>query len=283
LPSSLGARALLALAVALAVSLAAGSASAQREQDSSFHSAALAGTLHYEVYLPADYDTSGLSYPVVYFLHGLPAPSDGYRSAGFVQNALDRLGKPAILVVPQGARSGDSDPEYLDRGPGRRWETAIALELKHVIDTRYRTIASRGGRAIIGVSAGGYGAMHIGLQYLSAFAVVESWSGYFHPTDPTGTIPLDLGSQALNAAADVHRQTKRVLAQLHALPTLIAFYVGRSDTRFAGENEVLNQELTRLRVPHVFRIYPGGHTQALWAQYAPAWLGLALSHLLAPR
>jgi putative tributyrin esterase len=277
------ARALLALAVVLAVALAAGSASAQRETDAAFHSAALDGTLHYEVYLPADYDTSGLHYPVVYFLHGLPATSDGYRNAGFVQLALDELATPAILVVPQGARAGDADPEYLDRGPGRRWETAIAVELRQVIDKRYRTIASRDGRAMIGLSAGGYGAMHIGLQYLSEFSVVQSWSGYFHPTDPTGTIALDLGSQALNEAANVHHETKRVLAQLHRLPTLIAFYVGTSDTRFAAENEVLNQELTRLGVPHVFRMYPGGHTQALWSRYAASWLGLALSHLSAPR
>ena len=28
------------------------------------------------------------------------------------------------------------------------------------------------------------------------FSVIESWSGYFHPTDPTGTKPLDRGPQA---------------------------------------------------------------------------------------
>ena len=36
-----------------------------------------AGALHYEVYLPADYATSGLRYPVLYFLHGLPAGPGG--------------------------------------------------------------------------------------------------------------------------------------------------------------------------------------------------------------
>jgi len=281
LPSSLFARALLVAVAAAAV--ATGSASASREQDSSFHSAALSGALHYEVYLPADYQTSGLRYPVVYFLHGLPAPSDGYRTAGFVQTALDSLRTTAILVVPQGARAGDSDPEYLDRGPGRRWETAIARELPRVIDARYRTIAARRGRALLGVSAGGYGAMHIGLEHLDEFAAVESWSGYFHPTDPTGPTALDLGSKRDNDAANVHRQTTHVLAQLRSFHTLLAFYVGRSDTRFAAENEVLNRELTALHAPHVFRLYPGGHDQALWARYAPAWLSLALGRLARPQ
>ena len=120
-----------------------------------------------------------------------------------MQNALDGLGPQAILVVPQGARGGDTDPEYLDRGPGRKWATAIARELPRVIDARYRTIASRQGRALIGLSAGGYGAMHLALDHLAAFSVVESWSGYFHPTDPTGPQGLDLGSPG-QRPANVH-------------------------------------------------------------------------------
>src|SRR6478609_5275155 len=139
-------------ALVLVIAVVARPASAQRTWDAGFHSTALAGTLHFEVVLPVDYATSGRRYPVVYFLHGLPAKSEDYRGLGFVQNALDGLGPKAILVVPQGARGGDSDPEYLDQGPGRRWATAIAAELPRVIDARYRTIASRQGRALIGLS-----------------------------------------------------------------------------------------------------------------------------------
>ena len=235
------------------------------------------------MYLPPGYATSGLHYPVVYFLHGLPAGPLDYRSVGFVENALDGLRRQAILVAPPGARAGDSDPEYLDRGPQRRWETAIAQELPRIVDARFRTIASRRGRALIGLSAGGYGAMHLALAHLGEFSVVESWSGYFHPTDPTGTKPLDLGSASDNDRADVHRQTTRVLAQLHTLPTLIAFYVGTRDARFAAENEQLNQELTRAGIEHIFRLYRGGHDQSLWGRYAPEWLSLALAHLAPAR
>jgi S-formylglutathione hydrolase FrmB len=270
----LGVAALLLLFVSTAGASASG-----RTRDDAFHSVALGGALHFEVYLPPDYATSGARYPVVYFLHGLPAGPSAYQGVGFVEDALDRLDREAILVAPQGARPGDSDPEYLDRGPQRRWETAIAGELPRVVDARFRTIASRRGRALVGLSAGGYGAMHLALAHLREFSVVESWSGYFHPTDPTGTKALDLGSTRVNDAADVHRQTKRVLAQLEALPTLIAFYVGARDTRFAAENERLDRELTRARVRHVFRLYHGGHDQSLWGRHAPAWLALALTHL----
>ena len=74
-----------------------------------------------------------------------------------------------------------------------------------------------------------------------------------------------------------------MLARLRALPTLIAFYVGKRDSRFAAENELLNRELTREHVQHVFRLYEGGHDQALWGRHAPAWLALALAHLAPAR
>jgi enterochelin esterase-like enzyme len=125
--------------------------------------------------------------------------------------------------------------------------------------------------------------MHLALRHLADFSVVESWSGYFHPTDPTGTKPLSLGSADRDAKADVHEQLTAVRGQLRSLPTFIAFYVGRDDWRFAAENEQLNRELTAAGVPHVFRLYAGGHDQRLWQRYAPAWLALALAHLAPAR
>jgi enterochelin esterase-like enzyme len=275
--------ALLLLAGALIAVAAAGASPAARDMDASFKSKALGAALHFEVVLPPDYDTSGQRYPVIYFLHGLPSSDSAYKDTGFLERALDISPRTAILVAPQGARAGEPDPEYLDRGVGKRWETAIAQELVRVVDARYRTIPSRSGRALMGVSAGGYGAMHLGLEHLRDFSVVESWSGYFHPTDPTGARLLDLGSDDENTRANVHAQAQKNRTLLHALPTLVAFYVGRDDTRFVAENRQLNEELTRGGIPHIFRIYPGGHDHSLWQRYAPAWLRLALAHLATAR
>jgi enterochelin esterase-like enzyme len=149
----------------------------------------------------------------------------------------------------------------------------------------YRTIASRSGRALIGVSAGGYGAMHIAFAHLGEYGAVESWSGYFHPTDPTGNFPLDLGSPKRNAAANVHRQLTKLEGQLDRDPLYIAFYIGKSDsyTQFVSENEQFNQELSAAGIAHVFRLYSGGHSQTLWSGEATAWLRLALNHLASAR
>jgi len=191
--------ALLAAAIAAAagIALEVGSSSGWSlrgtvEQES-FDSKALDGRLQFAVYLPPGY-SSRRRYPVIYFLHGLPAAGGAFRAFGFVPSALEQSGLRAIVVAPQGARDGDSDPEYLDWGPGRNWESAIAEELPAYVDAHYRTIRGRAGRALIGLSAGGYGAFLLTLHHLPSFAVVESWSGYFHPTDPSGTKALRLGS-----------------------------------------------------------------------------------------
>lgn len=245
----------------------------------SFASVAIGARLHFEVYLPQGYAASTKRFPVLYVLHGLPSSPSAYASMRFVERALDAAGRPAIVVLPQGARSGETDPEYVDHGPGDQWATAIASELPRVVDAHFRTIRSRGGRALIGISAGGYGAMQLALHHLDEFSVVESWSGYFHPTDPTGTKTLDLGSAQRNTQADVHELLPSVTGKLKSTKTFIAFYVGRSDWRFFDENETLNQELSEDGIPHVFRAYPGGHDQALWQRYAAPWLELALVHL----
>jgi S-formylglutathione hydrolase FrmB len=247
-----------------------------RDVDEGIISVALKGRVHARVVLPAGYDDTTLRYPVVYFLHGLPAGSTSYRGNAWLVSALERA-RPAILVFPQGARDNDPDPEYLNWGIGREWETYVAEEVPRYIDAHFRTIRARTGRAIVGVSAGGYGATILGLHHLASFAVVESWSGYFHPTDPTGTQPLARGP-----AANAHTLIGELRASQMRQPTFFGFYVGRGDNRFRAENVQFDRELTAAGVKHVFEVYRGAHQASLWSAHAAAWLGLALAHLARP-
>lgn len=240
----------------------------------SFHSVALHGTVHALVFLPPGYPGAGMRYPVVYFLHGLPAGSSSYTGNKWLADSLQAVEKPAILVEPQGARSGDTDPEYLNWGKGRDWESYIASELVAYVDHHFQTIPSRRGRALVGLSAGGYGAVILGVHHLATFSAIESWSGYFHPTDPSGTVPLDRGPDA-----DAHVQIPALHAGLRRWPTYIGFYVGRGDTRFRAENVQFDRELSAAHVPHRFAIYPGSHTTSLWEAHAEPWLAQALAHL----
>lgn len=274
---------MLALAgLALAVEQSGGMGD-PRVQDVEIDSRALDGSIRAAIVLPADYATSGKRYPVITFLHGLPAAPFAYRGVGFLQRALDSLGGEAIVVAPQGARDGDDDPEYHDWGPGRNWETAIGVELRRYVDSHYRTIPNRRARAIVGLSAGGYGAMLVALHNLQAFGVVESWSGYFTPTDPSGTRTLDLGSREANRRASAHALVVALRADQRRRPTFVAFYVGRGDERFREENVLLHRELDAAGVKHTFQIVPGGHSAAVWQAHAPDWLRLALRQMTRAR
>jgi enterochelin esterase-like enzyme len=248
--------------------------------DGSFASTALKGTMHYSVYLPAGYATSTRRYPVIYFLHGLPATATTYRSIEQLAAAVEASGRPAIVIGVQGARAGDTDPEWRNWGPGRNWETATAKELVAVVDARYRTIASRAGRVLIGISAGGYGATLIALHNPGVYSVVESWSGYFHATTPDGTAALDLGSSDANDWANAHKLipvAKRFLTS-YSTRTYFAFYVGTDDALFREENVEFAAELRKAGLgAAVFRLYAGGHDWTLWSGHAVAWVGKALA------
>jgi S-formylglutathione hydrolase FrmB len=236
------------------------------------------------VYLPPAYATSGLTYPTVYFLHGLPGTSRTYIvHATHVAQLVESLPTGAILVFPQGARDSDRDSEYDDLGPGRNWERFIASELPVYVDSHFRTIRDRGARAIIGVSAGGYGAALVGLHHLATFSVVESWSGYFRPTDPTGTHVLDRGSPAANAETSAFTLVPSLAGAFTRKPSYLAFYVGGSDRHFVPDNVTFDQDLTAANVAHEFQVYPGGHSWELWDSHAGEWLGAAFAHLTAAR
>jgi enterochelin esterase-like enzyme len=285
-------RAITALAVAAAL-VAGGLALAVRSdgrssrpavQLRSYHSSALHGTEHIAVYLPRGYRTSGKRYPVIYFLHGLPGDGTAYHGPRLARLArsVDRTRRAAIVVGIQGARKGDSDPEWHDWGPGRNWETAAAVEVVHYVDRNYRTIADRSGRALIGLSAGGYGATIIGFHHPETYSVVEAWSGYFHPTTPSGNGPQDVGSERDNRLASAHTYARKALRIYAKHPTFLGFYVGDRDTRFHDENVQFDRELDHYRVPHVFAIYHGTHSGGFWDEHEDDWIVTALDHLSPP-
>ena len=232
-------------------------------------SISLGGQLPTLVYLPAAYDSSRRRYPVVYFLHGLPANPQSYTQTAFVAHALVPTHEQAIVVAPQGARDSDSDREYLDWSASEDWPRAISHDLTTCIDHRFRTIATRKGRALIGLSAGGYGAFNVGLRTLQTFGAVESWSGYFIGTDPSGNHVLKLSSPAAQQAATVP-DGPPLANEVARWPSLIAFYVGSSDDRFAHANQALDASLRRSGIGHVFHLYPGGDSGALWQAQAPS-------------
>ena len=85
---------------------------------------------------------------------------------------------PLIVVMPDAGR----DAEYTDWYQGGapilpRWETYHVGQLVPWVDKRFRTIAARRGRAIAGLSMGGFGALSYAGRHPATYAAVASFSG----------------------------------------------------------------------------------------------------------
>lgn len=149
-------------------------------QDRHVASKALGRTTTFRVYLPAGYARSQRRYPVLYLLHG--AFGDFKNWDTLTRLRRHAAGLPWIIVMPD---AGDSWYTNSATTPGGRFEDYIAHDLISEVDARYRTVAGREGRAIAGLSMGGYGAMKFALRYPQLFSVAGSFSGAFDG-------PLDL-------------------------------------------------------------------------------------------
>src|SRR5437660_6277996 len=145
----------------------------------SIESAALGGrSQQVYVYLPPGYSRHPRKrYPVIYLLHGFPGRPLAFLLTvrlGVVEDELyaKRLAPPVILVMPFGSTGTFTDKEWANGvGPGEGWETFVARDLVRAIDARYRTIADASGRAIGGLSEGGYGSLNIALHHPREFGV----------------------------------------------------------------------------------------------------------------
>jgi enterochelin esterase-like enzyme len=161
------------------------------------------------VYLPAGYDDpadAGRRYPVVYLIHGYPSAAYdwfGAGRAGTTAALLERRGlvRPMILVAPDASGGTLRDTECLDSTTGGpRLETFLTRTLVRFVDSRYRTIPDRAGRAIGGLSAGGYCALNLGFRHQREYAAVLGMEPY---GDPGRTaVRGELGGSAALAAAN---------------------------------------------------------------------------------
>ncbi len=124
-------------------------------------------------YPPEDYSSSKNSYPVIYWLHGGNGNSrEGAWMCEKMNEAMQKGDMPhCIVVFVQGLPIGWYNNSVDGTMPV---EDVIIKDLIPHIDAAYRTIASREGRGIDGMSMGGYGSLHLGFKYPELFGVVSS-------------------------------------------------------------------------------------------------------------
>jgi S-formylglutathione hydrolase FrmB len=236
-------------------------------EDRTFASEALGRTMRYRVILPDDYTRSLRRYPALYLLHGLTGNYRDWETRTDIFRYTRDLG--LIIVMPDAGNSWYSNSQV---EAAARFETYIASDLVEDVDRSYRTIATRHGRAIAGLSMGGYGALKFGLKYASRFVFAGSSSGAVAAADPSfapragETFGREL--QAILGPVDSPSRLENDLLALVAKAdpaTLPFLYLDcGTEDRLLESNRVFVAALQRKKIAYEYHEVPGGHTWDYW-------------------
>lgn len=220
------------------------------------------------VYTPAGYETSGKRYPVFYLLHGMGGDEEAWIALGRTAQILDNLiaqgkAEPMIVVMTNGNAAQEAAPGESSLGfaaPNMQlpktmegsFETAFPDVVKF-IDKRFRTVANKRGRAIAGLSMGGFHSMHISKQYPDMFNYVGLFSAAIMPNK-------DVQSPVYN---DVEGKLK---VQFDKKPALYWIAIGKTDFLYKA-NEEYRKLLDAKGYPYTYYETGEGHIWKNWRIY----------------
>ncbi len=233
----------------------------------------------YAVYLPAGYETSQRSYPVLYLLHGSGDDHTGWVQFGEVlliadKAILDGSATPMVIVMPD-ANTGQKG--YFNDTKGQwRYEDFFFQEFMPFIEKTYRIKADKRYRAISGLSMGGGG------TYIYALHHPELFSAACPLSASPGPLNLEDAKKRLartdpNVADSMvakYYNSQSVLALVDKMPEdqkkAVRWYIDCGDDDFLGEgNCLIHIAMRKKEIPHEFRIRDGAHNWTYWRESLP--------------
>lgn len=221
------------------------------------------------VYTPAGYNpTEKTRYPVLYVLHGIGGDEDAWIEQGRAAQILDNLiaqgkAEPMIAVFTNGNISQEAAPGENSTGYTRptmqlpktmegTFETSFP-EIVKFIDSNYKTIAKKQGRAICGLSMGGFHTLYISLNYPDMF----SYSGMFSAA---------IGVNDPSVSSMYQDFDKKLAAYFSRKPELLWIGCGDTDFLIQGNRDFV-KKLVENGYPHEYYENEGGHIWRNWRIY----------------
>jgi enterochelin esterase-like enzyme len=220
------------------------------------------------VYTPAGYETSKEKYPVLYLLHGGSIDEEGWTTMGKAHLILDNLiaqakAKPMIIVMPNGyanqtAAPGEGPIVKNVPAPGMAvsygaFEKSLVNDIIPFIESAYRVIPNKEGRAITGLSMGGMHSFNITVNNPDLFAYI----GVFSAGVRTPTPEIDKQLETLKASK----------------PKLYWVGCGVTDPLAYSGTKTLVELLKKHNFNYIYRESEGAHTWFTWrvylAEFAP--------------
>jgi enterochelin esterase family protein len=233
-----------------------------------YNSPSLNMTRRITIYTPPDYETSSVKYPVLYLLHGMGGDEEAWMALGRVSQILDNLiaqgkAKPMIVVMPNGNVSQEAAPGESDLGfvkptmqlpqtmDGKMEETF--LDIVKFVESNYRTIYSKTGRAIAGLSMGGFHSLHISRYYPNTFDYIGLFSPAIMPDkNVTSSIYSDLDKTLERQKNDGFK--------------LYWIGIGKDDFLYKQVKEY-RTKLDGMKFPYTYSESTGGHIWVNWRIY----------------
>jgi len=202
-------------------------------------------------------------YFTLYQFHGL---SDDY-TIWMRRTSIERYvaGLPLVVVMPDGGRGF-----YTDAVEGYAYESHIMKDTIEFIERYFPVRQSRSHRAVGGLSMGGYGAMKLALKYPKVFGSVAAHSsallaGQEEEFSRSGEFRRIFGESPAGGGDDVFALAEGLAGK--DIPA-IRFDCGKSDFLLEA-NRKFHRHLSRLKIKHTYREYPGGHEWDYWDAHFP--------------
>jgi putative tributyrin esterase len=258
-------------------------AAPDRLREESVNSAALGRVMKYRVLLPEGYDASLRRYPVLYLLHGLGGNYHDWTT----RSNLAEYTRPLqlIVIMPDGENAW-----YTNAADGSaRFEDYLVTELPGDVVQKFRTVNSRYGRAIAGLSMGGYGALKTALKRPAGFAVVGAFSGAFEVTRPgrlerlIGVAESERIGRIFGGPDSQTRKDNDVFTLAAAIKPPAAPYIyidcGIADNELIAANREVVAALHKAGVAYEYHEVAGGHTWDYWDRQIRAFLPVLMKRM----
>lgn len=259
-------------------------------------SRALGRQTRVRVLVPDGFTAGADPLPVLWLLHGGMDDVTSWTEHGDAETLTAGLG--LVVVMPDAGLGGwYSDwHNHASAAGDLRWETHHLVELRPWIEQRYGTRTDRSGRAIAGLSMGGFGAFSYAARHPELFGFAAAFSGALDILDPQVGKTADVTSTAMGAArGDIwgrwpaHRTNRRARNPLDLAENLAATRLelrtgnGEPGGRHGGSDAIeagihgpmvrMHDRLDQLGIEHVWDDYgPGAHDWPYWADDLAATL-----------
>ncbi|MCP1437988.1 enterochelin esterase family protein [Erwinia persicina] len=229
-----------------------------------YHSKELHSERRMFVWTPPGYSGKSEPLPVLYFYHGFGDTGLSAIDQGRLPQIMDNLLaegkiKPMLVVVPDTETDiAQAIPENFP--PKDRRKTFYLLnakaadrELMHdiipLVDARFNVRQDANGRALAGLSQGGFQALFSGMNHLDSFGWLATLSGVTSVTVPDTGI-----ARQLDRPEEINRQ-------LHNFTVV----VGEKDSVTGQDIAGLKNELEKKHIRFDYKMYPGlNHEMDVW-------------------